>query len=313
MLPHHPDQIEYFVIGGPTASGKSAFALSLAQWLSSVTGKECEVINADSMQLYEHLPILSAQPSLDALQACPHHFYGFVPLDAQYSVAKWLGLVAAKIKELVAANIIPIVVGGTGMYLQCLLKGIAATPEISKDIRQELEEQVISVGIETLYQELQQVDPEVALKISPRDKQRIIRGLSVFKSTGKSLSFWQKQITESPVAGYQSYTILIQPERAWLYEQCNKRFAVMLKRGVVEEVRVAIEKYGLCPESGAWSVLGVKNLAEVLKGQTTLEMAAESIMRETRRYAKRQTTWFKHQYKADFLVEDIEACLLPKP
>jgi tRNA dimethylallyltransferase len=275
------------LIGGPTASGKSALALDLAKQLKG------QIINADSMQVYKDLPILSAQPSEEEKEQAPHKLYGFLEMDQPFSVAKWVDLAVHEIKNFEGPSI---VVGGTGLYLKALLEGISSIPEIPPSIRESLSQQ----ETKDLYEYLQKEDPVMATRLKPGDTQRIIRALEVKLHTGKSLLEWQTQKTESPFKKERPFVIKILPPREELYESINKRAEWMIERGALEEIK-AVRFNNL----NSLKTLGYAELKSYLEGTLSLEDASLKMQQKTRNYAKRQITWFRHQMKADLVVEKI--------
>ncbi len=275
------------LIGGPTASGKSAMALDLAKHLKG------QIINSDSMQVYKGLRILSAQPPLEEQAQVPHKLYGFLEMDEPFSVAKWLNLAVHEIKNFKGPSI---VVGGTGLYLKALLEGISSIPEIPSSVRESLSQE----ATRDLYVRLQKEDPQMAERLKNGDTQRIIRALEVKMHTGKSLLEWQTQDTESPLKKERPFVIKILPPREELYEGINKRVEEMIQKGALVEVK-AVRANNL----NSLKTLGYTELTSYLEGTLSLGEASLKIQQKTRNYAKRQITWFRHQIKADLVVEKI--------
>lgn len=279
--------MKLILIGGPTASGKSALALDLARHLNG------QIINADSMQVYKGLPILSAQPSAEEQAQASHKLYGFLEMEEPFSVAIWVKLAVHAIKNFKGPSI---VVGGTGLYLKALLEGISSIPDIPSSVRESLAQQ----ETKDLYARLQKEDPLMAERLKPGDTQRIIRALEVKLHTGKSLQEWQASETESPLKNIKPLVIKILPPREELYESINKRANWMIQKGAREEVR-AIPSQKL----NSLKTLGYAELKAYLKGDLSLEEARLKMQQKTRNYAKRQTTWFRHQIEAELMIEKI--------
>jgi tRNA dimethylallyltransferase len=275
------------VIGGPTASGKSTLALALAAEFRGT------VINADSMQLYRELPVLTAQPTPAQREAVPHRLYGVRSIDDPCSAAQWATLARAEIEAAGDAGRLPIVVGGTGLYLRALVSGLAPIPEIPGDIRAAARERVARDGLAAAHAELARRDPLTAARIDPADRQRIARALEVLEATGRPLAEWHRQQPESG-DGPRHLAFVLSPPRAFLAAACNRRFEVMLAAGALEEAR-AVARLGLDPDLPGMKVLGLRELMRHLRGHLSLAAAVEAAQRATRQYAKRQATWFRHQ------------------
>ena len=287
------------IICGPTASGKSSFAQKLAQKKNAV------IINADSLQVYKELPLLTAQPTEKDQQEIPHKLYAFLNPFEPFSVAKWMACITQEIKKAKEENKIPILVGGTGFYIKALTEGLSPIPIIPPSIREEIEQTQKKKGIDFLYKKLQKQDPTVALKLMPTDTQRIIRALEVIQETGQSISYWQSQPKIQPLED-RFQTILILPPRKELYQNCDIRFEKMIQQGALEEVKNFIKKYPLYPQQknqGVTKAIGFEQLTDFIEGRVSLEHAIEKAKTLTRNYAKRQITWFKHQIKADEIIE----------
>ena len=216
------------LIAGATASGKSALALALAEKFNGC------IINADSMQVYDTLNVLTARPPKEDLRRAPHRLFGHVPVAAPYSVGQWQAEALATIDEAQEKGQRPILVGGTGLYFKSLIEGLADIPDIPDNVRDGLRARLDSDGLAALYAELQSVDGVLAERLPPTDTQRILRGLEVFEATGEPLSQWQKQLQKPPLTDYCG--ILLMPDRDWLYARCNARYEVMLAAGAQQEV-----------------------------------------------------------------------------
>lgn len=291
MLAHRPGPI---LIAGPTASGKSALALELAEACGGV------VINADSMQVYAELGILSARPSDEDEARAPHRLYGHVPASEPYSVARWLEDVAHVVAEAEASGRRPIIVGGTGLYFQALTEGLSPLPPISADIRQHWRSQSQQVQPEALHAMLRERDPVMADRLAPSDAQRVTRALEVVEATGRSLAEWQKVRTRPLVDRASAECWLVSRPREELHRRCDQRFDLMIQAGALQEVQ-ALMQLGLPAGLPAMRALGVQPLAAHLAGRLALDEAVARAKAETRQYVKRQETWAR-RYMADWPI-----------
>jgi len=276
------------LIAGPTASGKSALALALAEKLNGV------IVNADSMQVYRDLRIITARPSEDEETRVPHRLYGHVDAAENYSVGRWCRDVAAVLDEIRAGGQRPIIVGGTGLYFKALTAGLAAVPPTPVEIRNDVRGRLASEGVGALYAELMRVDPQAAHRVMPNDGSRIARALEVMKSTGRSLADWHREGMAPVLDATTAAKIFLKTERAELVARIETRFAAMLDSGAGEEVR-ALAARKLDPLLPAMKAHGVPWLIRHLDGEITLAEAAAGAVMDTRRYAKRQNTWFRNQ------------------
>ncbi len=279
---------EAILIAGPTASGKSALALELAGKIGGV------IINADSMQVYRDLRIITARPTAEEESRAPHRLYGHVDAAENYSVGRWCVDVQAAIAETQQAGKAPIVVGGTGLYFKALTKGLAAVPPISTDVRSAVRERLKGDGVAALYAELQQRDPTTAQRLMPNDRSRIARALEVVLATGRSLSDWHRKGMPPLLDTRNTFTLFLATDRAELYRRINMRFDTMLASGALDETKKLAAR-GLDPSLPAMKAHGVPWLIRHLRGEIGLDEAAEGGKRDTRRYTKRQETWFRHQ------------------
>jgi tRNA dimethylallyltransferase len=276
------------LIGGPTASGKSALALALAETAGGT------IINADSMQVYGDLRILTARPTPADEARAPHHLYGHVDAAENYSVGRWCVDAAAAIATARRAGRFPIVVGGTGLYFKALTQGLAAVPPIPASIRGRVRERLATEGVAPLYAELRRYDQEAAQRLMPGDRARVTRALEVVLATGRPLADWHRQGMPPSVDGAGAIKIFLTVERAELYRRISARFDVMLAEGALEEVRrLAARK--LDPTLPAMKAHGVPWLIRHRNGEITLAEAIEGGKRDPRRYTTRQATWFKNQ------------------
>lgn len=273
------------VICGPTASGKTALSIELAKKING------EIISSDSMQIYKDMDIGTAKPSKEEMQGIQHYLLDFVEPDQRYSVAEFKKDAEAAIEQILAKGKTPIIVGGTGLYVDSLIYGIEYQDiQLDEKYRQELEERVATEGLDKLYEEAKKIDPQAIEKISQNDKKRILRILEIYKATGKNKT---EQEIESRKKGvkYDYKVFAINWDREILYERINKRVDIMIEQGLIQEVEQLLKKYTQFPT--AMQGLGYKEVVEYLQGQTTKEEMIEKIKMETRRYAKRQITWFK--------------------
>jgi tRNA dimethylallyltransferase len=275
------------VIGGPTASGKSGMALDIAVALGGT------VINADSMQLYADLDVLTARPGAEDLARTPHRLYGVLPASERGSAARWRDMALAEIAAAHAAGRLPVVVGGTGLYLRTLMEGLSAVPSIPEDIRKAAHARLRDLGGEAFRAELVARDPASA-KLNPGDTTRLTRAWEVLEATGHPLSHWQTQTAEGAPEGLSFTVLVLDPPRDALYANCDRRFRVMMGQGALEEVR-QLDAQNLDPDLPAMKALGVPELRAHLRGELSLDEAIALAQQSTRRYAKRQVTWFRHQ------------------
>jgi tRNA dimethylallyltransferase len=277
------------LIAGPTASGKSALAVALAERTGGA------IINADSAQIYRDLPILSAAPSSEDLSRAEHRLYGVRDGADPCSAADWAELARSEIARLHGEGRLPILVGGTGLYLRTLLDGIAPIPPIAPEIRDE----VRAAGVAENLAALMPLDPVAATSLNPGDTTRIARALEVVKSTGKTLAQWQEKLEGGIAAEVEVRPLVLLPPRPWLHERCDRRFEVMADEGAVDEVR-SLLKRNLNPQLPVMRAIGVRELGDFIRGALTRAQAIDAGQQATRRYAKRQFTWFAHQPPADW-------------
>lgn len=274
------------VISGPTASGKSQIAMELAAQFNG------SIVNADSMQIYRESVILNARPSLLDIQQIPHYLYGEISLKQPCSVGLWLDWFRELLKQPLIAGKPLFVVGGTGLYIQALTQGLAVIPAVPAVIKEEIEKSWQQLGPESFYQQFQQIDPLMAQRLHPNDRQRLVRAWSVKQATGKSLLEWWQ--TGNPVLPIKYLLTTLIPERPFLYAACDQRFLTMIKKGGVEEA-AAIYQMKLPPHLPGMGILGLKQLFAYFEGAITREQAIILGQQATRQYAKRQTTWFRNQ------------------
>jgi tRNA dimethylallyltransferase len=281
------------LIAGPTASGKSAMALDVAAQRNGI------IINTDSMQVYRELRILTARPNEEEEAQAPHRLYGMMNGAHACSAKEWATLAENEIKIAWEHGQFPILVGGTGMYFKTLLEGMAEIPEINPNIRADVRLRAKVEGAEALHAELSKVDPSIADRLEPADSQRISRALEVFLSTGKPLSEWHKDTRPGFLDQYDQVgevdKIVLDWPRDVLYERCDKRFDMMIDQGALEEVEKLMAMQ-LDPTLPIMKSLGVPSLISYLQGNMSIDAALEEAKMLTRRFAKRQLTWFRNQF-----------------
>lgn len=283
------------VIGGPTASGKSGLAVAAAAALSGV------VINGDSMQVYQGLPLLTAQPSPTDMRDIPHRLYAALSPTDVCSAARWRDMALVQIEQAHAEGRLPIIVGGTGFYLKALLKGLSPIPDIPHGLREKISVLQKEMGNPAFHAALARRDPAMAAKLHPFNTQRLIRAWEVLEATGKSLAEWQELPPERSPAHLRFLTVALLPEREALYAACNARFEQMLKAGALEEAKEFKNKTPT--ENSLARALGYPELLAYLEGTLSLAAATEKAQQATRHYAKRQVTWFRHQMTPDLILK----------
>ena len=274
------------LIAGPTASGKSALALALAEHYGGV------IINADSMQVYRELAILTARPVAAELARAPHRLYGHVPASEAYSAGRWATDVAAALAQARAQGRRPIIVGGTGLYFSALLEGLSPIPPVPDGVRAHWRGEARRLGADALHADLARRDPEMASRLAPGDRQRVTRALEVLAATGRSLAAWQRAPGQPVLDATACVRLLVVPERAELQRRCDARFDAMMAAGGLAEI-AAFRDLRLDAALPAMRALGVAALAAHLDGGLDLATAIEAAKRETRQYAKRQLTWLR--------------------
>jgi tRNA dimethylallyltransferase len=287
------------IIGGPTASGKSALAIDIAEKISGI------VINADSMQLYRGLPLLTAQPSEEEKRRVPHTLYGVLPPDGAASAARWRAAALGEIEKAHAAGKIPVIVGGTGLYINALLKGLSPIPEVPENFRKNAIARQRELGNPAFHEELKKRDPATAARLDPMNTQRNVRAWEVLEATGRPLAEWQALPPVPPPAHLRFVTAVLSPPREELYRRCDARFGLMLEAGALEEVKAFVHD-----KSPLTRALGYAELAAHLKGEMRLDDAIAAASQSTRNYAKRQATWFRHQMAPDLILERPDAAKL---
>jgi len=274
------------LIAGPTASGKSALALALAERLGG------EIVNADSMQVYAELRVLTARPSAAEKARARHHLYGVLGGHEHCSAGKWSRMALEVLRDIEARGRAPIVVGGTGLYFRALTEGLSPIPPVPDEVRAAVRAEVLAAG-EGAHDLLVEADPVLAAVIRPSDRQRIARGVEVARGTAKPLSQWHKE-PPAPLLAGKLARIVLAPEREWLRARCDRRFEAMLGEGAVEEAR-ALAALDLDPALPLMKALGLRPLLDYVSGNIALSEAAARGQAETRAYAKRQETWLRTQ------------------
>lgn len=281
------------VVTGPTASGKSALALAFARLRGGC------VINADAMQTYDAFPILTAQPTAEERAAVPHVLYGVLPLSQNLSAGRWSTMASAEIERCQAAGQMPILCGGSGLYIRTLMQGISPVPEVPAEIRERGNAEWESMGSAAFRARLAERDPEIVAVLKPADRQRHVRAWEVLEATGRPLSVWQKG--EGTPAPWRFVTVLLAPERPWLRARIELRFDQMLAAGVLGEVRAVFDSR---PDPN-WLGLkahGAPEFFRHFRGELSVDYARRQAIDHTRQYAKRQMTWFRHQLTPDLVL-----------
>ncbi|MBY3049589.1 tRNA (adenosine(37)-N6)-dimethylallyltransferase MiaA [Rhizobium leguminosarum] len=288
MMENLLSTVNAILITGPTASGKSALAVELAR------RHDGAVVNADSMQVYDTLRVLTARPSEEEMQGVPHHLYGHVPADAAYSTGAWLRDVTALLPTLRAAGRLTVFVGGTGLYFKALTGGLSDMPEVPKALREKLRARLVEEGPDGLYAELAEADPAMAASLNRQDGQRIVRALEVMKATGRSIADFQGRSGPVVIDADEARKIVVLPDRAVLHQRINGRFEKMLQQGAEDEVR-ALLALDLPAEAPVMKAIGVSQITAMVRGEMTRDEVLEKGAAATRQYAKRQMTWFRNQ------------------
>jgi tRNA dimethylallyltransferase len=289
------------LLAGPTASGKSALALALAEKFGGT------IINADSMQVYRDLRLITARPSVEEERRMPHALYGHVDAAENYSVGAWRSEAAAELAMAERESRAAIVVGGTGLYFNALTRGLTAMPPIPKQVRDDVRARLKSDGAAALHDELKRLDPHAAARLNRGDRARISRALEVMVATGRSIRDWHEDAKPDGPDSLRAVRIFLSPERDELARRIGARFDAMIEAGAIEEVRALMAR-NLDPSLPAMKAHGVPWLIRQLRGEITLEQAVEDAKRDTRQYTKRQETWFRNQLP-EFAWVDPEKAL----
>jgi tRNA dimethylallyltransferase len=291
--------VTVILIAGPTASGKSALALGLAEKLGGV------IVNADSMQVYRDLRVITARPTPAEEARMPHVLYGHVDAAVRYSAGAWCADATAALAAAARDGRTPIVVGGTGLYFETLTKGLAAVPPISEDVRAAVRARLVAEGSVALHAELARADPVMAQRLMPGDRSRVARALEVVLATGRSLSDWHRDGMPPVLDASRAIKVFLDPERGELQRRIETRFTAMLAAGALDEV-AALAARALDPALPAMKAHGVPWLIRHLRGELSLADAAAGGVRDTWRYTKRQATWFRNRMP-DWPWSELEA------
>ena len=283
------------LLGGPTASGKSDLALKLAKLIDG------EIINADSMQVYKNFPILTSQPSKSIQNSVKHHMYGYFDTNKYYNGSIWLKHSIKKIKKIILDKKTPILVGGTGLYLEFVSKGISYIPHITKITKKKVERLLIQKGLKNVYDFLSDIDPHYAKKINSNDKLRIIRALEVFYETKKNLSYFHKKRIENN--GFDFFKVFLAPSKETIKTNSKNRLDKMLKLGVLEEFKKNNTKVKNCNIEKA---IGYQEIDDYFKNKISLSDMSKKIILNTRKYSKRQFTWFNNRYDAQIKIDSCK-------
>lgn len=291
-----PSKAPILVVAGPTASGKSALGIAIAEKVNGT------VINADSMQVYRDLRVLTARPTDEELRQVPHRLYGVLDGALHGTAATWVDLARHAITETIAEGRVPILLGGTGMYLRSLFEGLAEIPPIPAEIRAAARGKLAEEGPAGLHAALTVADPETAANLKPGDSQRLVRAWEVLQATGQGLAAWQAA-PASPGLPNPVFRLLLAPPRDSLYARIDRRFTGMIEAGALEEVKGVLARTDIPVDAPMRKAHGLPELIQYLKGEIGLDEAIRIGQLNTRHYAKRQTTWFRHQFSPDLVVE----------
>lgn len=292
------------IITGPTASGKSSYAIDLAEEKNGV------IINADSLQVYEELRIITARPSIEDEAKTPHKMYGIIDHTKQCTAHNWSKTASKHIEEAWANNQLPIVVGGTGFYIKSLTEGLSPIPEIPMEEKQKVKNEYYDsknkdAALKNLYAELMKADEDTARKLAPNDSQRIIRAVEVYRYTKKPLSFWQKRPLVNPLNIKREHLdinlILVMPDKEKLYKRSDDRFIKMMDMGAIEEVE-KLNKLNIPDYHILKKAIGVNEITKYLNGELTKDEMIKQGQTATKKYMKKQMTWFRHQIKPNQII-----------
>ena len=286
-----------FVVAGPTTSGKTQLAIELAKKSKGV------IINADSQQIYKGLSILSSQPNEIDIKKIPHKLFNFLEFNKRFSVEKWFLLTEKEIFNVIKKKQTPIIVGGTGMYLKALLNGLDVFPKIPLSIRKKGIKLMETLGVKEFYKNLRNENYNCVYNISPNDKNRLIRSWEIYRVTKKSIYKLRKNNRKRKINQFNFFKILILPSRKKVYLNCIQRWKNMLELGAIEEVKKIMNKEKNSNEKSVLKTIGFNELKNYLKKKYNLEIASQKSIQTTKNYAKRQYTWFKHQFLANIVFK----------
>ncbi len=273
-------------IAGPTASGKTALAVELAKELNG------EVVSCDSMQVYRRMDIGTAKPTTDEMQGIPHHMIDVAEPDEDFSVSRYCNLAAPIVEDIVSRGKTAVIAGGTGLYMDALIQGNDFAPFPSTGVREKLEQEARAQGIQVLYDRLKSIDPEAAGRLHLSDQKRIIRALEVYLETGETITEHNRKTQLLPPRFSPIWLGLDFENRAELYERIDRRVGIMLEQGLIGEIQGLLSS-GIPEKCTAMQAIGYKEFVAALNGECTLEEAADQVRQSSRRYAKRQLTWFR--------------------
>jgi len=285
----------FLMICGPTAAGKSGLALALAERYGGV------IINADSMQLYADLRVLTARPDVSEEARVPHRLYGVLDGAERASVASWLTMASREIETARDAGRLPILTGGTGLYFHAAMKGLAPVPDVPPDIHAECIAEYAERGGEAFRRDLLELDPVLGSQLHDGDSQRLVRAMGVVRASGRALSAWQADPHEGAIAG-RPVRVAMMPPREELYEKINTRFSAMMEGGARSEVSTLAAR-GLAPSLPVMKAIGVREIMALQAGDIDEARAVELASRDSRRYAKRQMTWIRNNFHAEMILE----------
>jgi tRNA dimethylallyltransferase len=291
-----PSKAPILVLAGPTASGKSGLGIAIAEQVKGT------IINADSMQVYRDLRVLTARPTEEEILRVPHRLYGVLDGAVHGTAAMWVDMARQAIAETLAEGRVPILLGGTGMYLRSLFEGLAEIPPIPPEIRAEARARLEEGGPDRLHAALAEADPATAAKLKPGDSQRLVRAWEVLQATGRGLADWQ-ETPASPGLPNPALRLLLRPPRAALYARIDRRFTAMIDGGALDEARAVLARTDIPADAPMRKAHGLPELIQYLNREIRLEAAIRIGQLNTRHYAKRQTTWFRHQFSPDLVVE----------
>lgn len=296
--------IPLVVIGGPTASGKTALSVALAKKIGG------EIVSADSMQIYKYMDVGSAKPTEEEKEGVPHHLMDVCMPTENFSLGDYLVLARKAIEDIHSRGKMPIVVGGTGLYINSLINNIELSDETdTSKIRETLTQFVNSEGIDALHARLREIDPESADRIHPNNVKRVMRAIEIYEATGKTMTETMEESKRPPI--YKSFQYGIDYDREVLYDRINKRVDIMIGQGLVDEVKKLIEM-GCTMENTSMQGIGYKEVFDYIEGKTSLDEMAEEIKQATRRYAKRQLTWFRRNDMTWLKPDEIDVDALVK-
>ncbi len=291
-------KFKIIIIAGPTASGKSSLALDLAKKYNGI------IINADSQQIYKELPILSSQPNKKDYKRISHKLFNFLDFYKNFSVDQWFKLVKKEITNAKKKNLLPIIVGGTGMYLNTLLHGLKVFPKIPIKLKNKGKKIIEKIGPRNFYEKLKEKNKTCVYKINPNDKIRLLRSWEIYEVSNKSIYEINKENKMKKLDSYNFYKILIFPPRKLIYLSCKKRWDNMIKLGVIKEVKSLMKKEKKLNKKNLIKTIGFKELKNFLLKKNNMEKASELALQATRNYAKRQCTWFRHQFSANIIFKE---------